>query len=203
MLLVRYYGSGEWTDIVMIDHENPANSDITRKGMMCPQDHILALDYDDACMLINAKTVTTRVLIPVDISKTTSRGKLVFLLPELHTFKTTDIINKCPENITIHELLKMYGFIDSSTVININRNNKLVLTPKIKEHEKRNNDYIAYLKETIPHIDDKPEPHTFNFGRKFLQAELIKSYGQTWLYNFEEWNKQRPYKDIVKLKRGR
>jgi hypothetical protein len=82
-------------------------------------------------------------------------------------------------------------------------NNKPVSKPKIKEHEKRNNDYIAYLKKTIPHIDDKPEPHTFDFRRKFLQDELIKIYGKKWLYDFDKWNKQRPFKDIVKLKRGR
>lgn len=85
---------------------------------------------------------------------------------------------------------------------NTKGNNKRILTPK-KKHEERNDDYISYLKETIPHINDTPEPHTFKFGRKFLQAELMKRDSQLWGFNFDEWNKQRPYNDIVKLKRGR
>lgn len=99
-----------------------------------------------------------------------------------------------------NENISRLGHIEDNT----KGNNKQVLTPKIKEHEKRNNDYLAYLKETIPHIDGKPEPYTFNFRRDDLKGELMKRNRSLWSANFDEWNnKHRPYKDIVKLKRGR
>lgn len=187
MLLVHYYGAGEWMDIVKIDHENPNNSDITRKGLMCPQDHILALDYREACMLINAGSVTTQALIPVDISNTPSRGKLIFHLPKPHIFKNEDVVTKYLdkrlEDITIQELQKMYGFTPPSTANiqdGIKTDGKTELKPVIK-----NNDFEFSGLLKIPAkkddwfqvIDDMTLAFYNKYGKR---PNEVQAWGQLW-----------------------
>jgi hypothetical protein len=77
------------------------------------------------------------------------------------------------------------------------------VTKKIRAHEAKNNDYIAWLKEETEHLEDVPKPYIFKEKKEDIQKKLINRNSQLWSFNFPEWWKQRPYKDIVIAKSGK